>query len=70
MSGSLLTKLRKVIDPRPFDRGRGPAGTTCASDAILLAMVTLFLGLVVFGFLIGRSVRSDLTFSSSRWSLL
>ncbi|MBB3569453.1 hypothetical protein G6M50_20490 [Agrobacterium rhizogenes] len=53
MSQPLLGKLRKVIDPRPFDRGRGPAGTTCASDAILLAMAALFLGLVVFGFLIG-----------------
>ncbi|MDK4703471.1 hypothetical protein PH562_14555 [Rhizobium sp. CNPSo 4062] len=53
MRQPLLGKLRKVIDPRPFDRGRGPAGTTCASDAILLAMAALFLGLVVFGFLIG-----------------
>lgn len=53
MSQPLLAKLRKVIDPRPFDRGRGPAGMTCASDAILLAMGALFLGLVVFGFLIG-----------------
>ncbi len=53
MSQAPLSKLRKVIDPRPFDRGRGPAGIACASDAILLAMVALFLGLVVFGFLIG-----------------
>ncbi|SCB14057.1 hypothetical protein GA0061102_1003137 [Rhizobium miluonense] len=53
MSQPLLARLRKVIDPRPFDRGRGPAGITCASDAILLAMVALFLGLVIFGFLIG-----------------
>ena len=53
MSQAPLGKLRKVIDPRPFDRGRGPAGIACASDAILLAMVALFLGLVVFGFLIG-----------------
>ena len=53
MSQAPLSKLRKVIDPRPFDRGRGPAGTTCASDAILLAMAALFLGIVVFGFLIG-----------------
>ena len=53
MSQPLLGKLRKVIDPRPFDRGRGPAGMTCASDAILLAMAALFLGLIVFGFLIG-----------------
>ncbi|WP_158225454.1 hypothetical protein [Rhizobium sp. 11515TR] len=53
MSQPLLGKLRKAIDPRPFDRRRGPAGTTCASDAILLVMVALFLGLVVFGFLIG-----------------
>ncbi|MBB4242656.1 MULTISPECIES: hypothetical protein [Rhizobium] len=53
MSHLLLARLRKAIDPRPFDRGPGPAGITCASDAILLAMVALFLGLVVFGFLIG-----------------
>ncbi|MBN8950816.1 MULTISPECIES: hypothetical protein [unclassified Rhizobium] len=53
MSQPLLARLRKVIDPRPSDRGRGPAGITCASDAILLAMAALFLGLVVFGFLIG-----------------
>ena len=53
MSQAPLGKLRKVIDPRPFDRGRGPAGIACASDAILLAMVAFFLGLVVFGFLIG-----------------
>ncbi|MBB6487144.1 hypothetical protein [Rhizobium lusitanum] len=53
MSQPLLSKLRKAIDPRPSDRGRGPTGTTCASDAILLAMIALFLGLVVFGFLIG-----------------
>ena len=53
MSQAPLGKLRKVIDPRPFDRGRGPAGMTCASDAILLAMAALFLGIVVFGFLIG-----------------
>ncbi len=53
MSQAPVSKLRKVIDPRSFDRGRGPAGITCASDAILLAMVALFLGLVVFGFLIG-----------------
>ncbi len=53
MSQPLLGKLRKAIDPRPFDRGRGPVGTTCASDAILLAMAALFLGLVIFGFLIG-----------------
>ncbi len=53
MSQTLLSKLRKAIDPRPFDRGRGQAGRTCASDAILLAMVALFLGLVVFGFLLG-----------------
>ncbi len=53
MSQPLPSRLRKIIDPRPFDRGRGPAGAACASDAILLAMVALFLGLVVFGFLIG-----------------
>ncbi|MFT4183107.1 MAG: hypothetical protein QM636_14440 [Rhizobium sp.] len=49
----LMPRLRKLIDPRPFDRGRGPAGWACASDVILVAMVTLFLGLVVFGFLLG-----------------
>lgn len=53
MSQPLPSKLRKIIDPRPLDRGRGPAGTICASDAILVAMVSLFLGLVVFGFLMG-----------------
>ncbi|QND45260.1 hypothetical protein HB780_05760 (plasmid) [Rhizobium lusitanum] len=53
MTQPLMLKLRKLIDPRPLDRGRGPARTACASDVILVAMVTLFLGLVVFGFLLG-----------------
>ena len=53
MSQPKLTRLRKFIDPRPFDRGRGPARMACASDAILVAMVTLFLSLVVFRFLLG-----------------
>ncbi|MEZ2218527.1 hypothetical protein [Rhizobium sp. RCC_161_2] len=53
MTQPLMPKLRKLIDPRPLDSGRGPARTACASDAILVAMVTLFLGLAVFGFLLG-----------------
>ncbi|WP_155294061.1 hypothetical protein [Rhizobium rhizogenes] len=53
MTQPLMTRLRKLIDPRPLDRGRGTARTACASDAILVVMVTLFLGLVVFGFLLG-----------------
>ncbi|MBB3610230.1 hypothetical protein [Rhizobium sp. BK602] len=53
MTQPLMLRLRKLIDPRPLDRGRGPARAACASDAILVAMVALFLGLVVFGFLLG-----------------
>ncbi|MDK4740087.1 MULTISPECIES: hypothetical protein [unclassified Rhizobium] len=53
MSQPMFIRLRKLIDPRPFDRGRGTAGMACASDVILAAMVTLFLGLVVFGILLG-----------------
>ncbi|MBB4567087.1 hypothetical protein GGE67_001503 [Rhizobium leucaenae] len=53
MSQPKLVRLRKLIDPRPFDRGRGPARIACASDAILVAMVTLFPGLVAFRFLLG-----------------
>ena len=53
MSQPTLIRLRKLIDPRPFDRGRGPARMACASDVILVAMVMLFLGLAVFRFLLG-----------------
>ncbi|MDL2403695.1 hypothetical protein PY649_33035 [Rhizobium mayense] len=53
MSQPILVRLRKFIDPRPFDRGRGPVRMACASDVILVAMVGLFLGLVVLRFLLG-----------------
>ncbi|MDE1996940.1 MAG: hypothetical protein KGI75_30855 [Rhizobiaceae bacterium] len=53
MSQPMLIRLRKLIDPRPFDRGRGPARTACASDVILMAMVALFLGLAVLRLLLG-----------------
>jgi len=49
----MLARLRKLIDPRPFDRGRGPARIACTSDVILVAMVTLFLGVVVLRILLG-----------------
>ncbi|MEF0941062.1 hypothetical protein [Rhizobium sp. BR 362] len=53
MSQPKLIRLRKLIDPHSFDKGRGPARMACASDAILVAMITLFLGLAVFRFLLG-----------------
>ena len=53
MSQPIVFRLRNPIDPRPFDRGRGPARMACASDDILVAMVALFLGLAVLRFLLG-----------------
>ncbi|MDL2405936.1 hypothetical protein PY650_09710 [Rhizobium calliandrae] len=53
MSQPIFIRLRKFIDPRPYDRGRGPARMACASDVILAAMVVLFVGLVVFRILLG-----------------
>jgi hypothetical protein len=49
----MLTRLRKIIDPRPQDRGRGTVRTACASDVILVTMVALFLALVLLRIFLG-----------------
>jgi hypothetical protein len=53
MSQPVLARLRKCIDPRPDDRGRGSAQIACASNVILVMMVALLLGFATFRFLQG-----------------
>jgi hypothetical protein len=53
MSQPAFTRLRKCIDPRPDDRGRGSGQIACASNVILVMMLALLLGLAAFRFLQG-----------------
>jgi hypothetical protein len=53
MSQPVFTRLRKCIDPRPDDRGRGSGQTACASNVILVMMLALLLGFAAFRFLQG-----------------